>query len=252
MSIDDAKKAGSSTLLRAGFVSAAALAGEHATGSPLGAAAAGTIADTLVAFYQKLASGATDELNAWHAVHGLREDFTKLVSRVEKLESQLAEEGLKPDRFDPLSREQTFSQFAKDVSAARSIVKREALVNAAAGMHDPRIGGEATRAFWYGVLQRLPDLEIFVIQVVAQYEGIAFAGADVISFDDDPQVVDLRGEDFRTILYLVEDMANAQPLATRLLNRDRPGRSLHWKGSNVVSRIELTSGGRILAKLIAD
>src|SRR5688572_14950878 len=107
MTAEDAKQAGAAAL-KGAFVAGAALVGERATGSALAGAAAGTIAETFLAFYESIASGATDALHTWHAVHGIRDDVAKLVTRVEKLETELAAAGLKPDRFDPLSREQTF------------------------------------------------------------------------------------------------------------------------------------------------
>jgi hypothetical protein len=122
-------------------VAAAALTDDNMAG-----VAASTIAFGAVEYFKAKAT-ASDTAIAAAEYAALFEEFRKLDERVSKLEQQ--------DRRDALSRQATYSRFARDVSDAAATEKREALVHATACQFDPSKGPPALRDYW---LRRVRDL----------------------------------------------------------------------------------------------
>jgi hypothetical protein len=258
---DDAEKAAQAAG-RVGVIGLAAYGADAAGFGALGALAAGTLAEGIATFFQLVASGNAEALMEWRA-GSIREDVAKLVARVEKLELELRAEMLPPDRSDPLSREQTVSDFVRDVASAHTQVKREALVNAAANQHDPRIGGQATRAFWYRVLRELPDVEVFIIRLMAKHGHIVLWRGELIAVGEQAgnhrtaTAIDVGGEDTWTLHSTILEMAgSSMPQPRRVIYEEgqaEPNQML-LRGQlvPVAQRYAFTAGGRFLASLIAD
>lgn len=234
---------------RSGAIALAAATGQAIAGN-LGALAAASIGEGVAALFGALAMRNDDAIHAWR-LGALEEEMIKLKARFDKLENELASSGTKPDRTDPISVEQTFSQFAKDVTVARSIVKREALVNAAAGMHDPRVSGAATRAYWYNVLRGLSDLEVCAIKLVSKYAPVASTGTEMISGFKSRTSVDLGGEDLHTMSTVMHALVR-KPTAEKSLEEAWLPEDLKNGPTAQPMFVELSRGGVILAKLIAD
>jgi hypothetical protein len=131
-----------------------------------GAIFAGSVAESALAWFDAVASG-NDEALREARLGSLEAEFRRLSERVARLERETA-----TDRNDPLTREQTFSRFAKDVADAKTPAKREALINAAAHQFDPRMGSAEARSFWYSVVAGLTDLDLLMSRLLAEHEHV--------------------------------------------------------------------------------
>lgn len=166
MTKDDFGNAAAATM-SAGLTALATAAGT-ALGGPAGAIVFGSLAEGAKAWLGAIAAG-NDVALREARIAGLEEQFGALVDRLNRIENELGAEGKEPDRTDPISREQTFSDFARDVVAAHSSEKREALVNAAASLHDPRRGSAASRAHWYDLVRSLPDVVVLLLRTLEKH-----------------------------------------------------------------------------------
>jgi hypothetical protein len=139
----------------------------------------GSLAEGVRAWFGAVVSNNDAALREARIV-GLEDQVAALAQRLARLEAELAAEGKTPDRSDPISREQTFSEFAKDVVAARSVEKREALVNSAAAQHDPRRGSGTVRAYWYVVVRDLPEPLILLLRLLQHHGALLLASSGAV------------------------------------------------------------------------
>ena len=186
----------------------------------------------------------------------LQEDVLRLQARVEKLELELGKQGKRLDELGAVRTVRLGSEVLRDVTAAGSRIKQNALINAAAHQFDPTVGGEATRKFWYDVLREMSDIQIFAFRLVADNEPIAMIGDDMVAFGVGlPRPVDLQNEHQPTLRTTLAILAEAPELAAqRTILFETGAHAIDWRGAAraVSQRIVLSPGGKILAKLIAD
>jgi hypothetical protein len=145
-----------------------------ATRDPMAGMAASAAAMTATDYMKSKLSGENATLVV--AEENVLLDYcAKLDERVRKIEERLVDTGQKPDRQDLLSKEVTFSRFAKGLGEASTVEKREALVHATAYQFDPRKGSPATRDHWLRRVRELPEAELSFVLLLAAHTEVAFS-----------------------------------------------------------------------------
>lgn len=150
-----------------------------ATKDPMAGMAASAAAMTATDYMKSKLSGENADLVV--AEENVLLDYcAKLDERVRKIEERLFDTGQKPDRQDLLSKEVTFSRFAKGLGEAATVEKREALVHATAYQFDPRKGSPATRDYWLRKVRDASDAEISLVNLLVEHKEIAFLNNEAI------------------------------------------------------------------------
>ena len=217
---------------------------------------AGMASESVMAWFNAQARGNDEGLRAAR-IGALEDEVRKLAARLRKLEEQATLE-----HDDALSREQVFSEFARDVAQAQTSAKRDALVNAAANRFNSSVAGQATRKFWYDVLREMSEIQVFTFQLVADNEPITFIGNDLVAFGiANPRAVDMKGEDIETVRATLNELTEAGSDTKTLARRTvistsaQGGRAMieYKSAKHTISQSYVPSpGGRVLAKLIAN
>lgn len=159
-----------------------------ATKDPMAGMAASAAAMTATDYMKSKLSGDSGELATAEATV-LFDYCARLDGRLSVIETHLLESGQKPDRQDLLSKEVTFSRFARGLGEAATVEKREALVHATAYQFDPRKGSPATRDYWLRQVRELPESDLAFINLVATHR-ITFFKDDLVVLPTADEILD--------------------------------------------------------------
>lgn len=234
---DEAIRAG----LQSGATALMTAAGDALAGPGVGILA-GAVSDSVLTWFGAQASANDDALREAR-LGALEDEMYRLAERLRKLEALTV-----LDRADAISREQTFSEFARDVAAAHTPEKREALVIAAANRHNPGLGSAAMREYWYEVVRGLPDVQIALIRLL---EGRFYVA---IALEPEPRVsASMKLGHDETLSIPPADAAALWSAALAAEEAPRGGLVVHQTGPGVPGfQFKLTPHGKIVASFIKD
>lgn len=139
----------------------------------VGGNALGAVAGGAFEFFEHLAQK-NDAAIAAFRLGALEDEVINLRNELRALERRLAAKDQKPDRQDPLSQTTAASEFVRNLSEARTVEKRTALVHATVAQFDPNRGSPALRDYWLRRVRELPDAELSLALVVSKQGQVAF------------------------------------------------------------------------------
>ena len=143
---------------------------EGAAGAALGGTTGGAFE-----FFETLGEH-NDEAIAAFRLNAVEDEVSNLRNELRALVRQLAAEGKQPDRQDPMSQTVAASEFVRNISEARTVEKRTALLHATVAQFDPRKGSPAMRDYWLQQVRNLPEYELSILLLVAERGPLAFVG----------------------------------------------------------------------------
>ena len=182
----------------------------------------------------------------------------RLDARLADLEAKAAADGQKPDRQDLLTKEVTFSRFAKSLGEATTEEKREAIVHATAYQFDPRKGPPAMRDYWLRRVRDLPEHELSLVLLIANRGPIVFYHEEVLALE--PQGnggshvrdLDFPRESRQALLTIAHQMIGSVQ-AGRLIAQSDRSLTIPRDGANQLVRpFALTPDGEILVSFCKD
>lgn len=197
---------------------------EGAAGRELGVASGGAFA-----FFETLAQRNSEAIAAFR-LSALEDEVTNLRNELRALERRLATEGKKPDRQDPMSQTAAASEFIRNISAARTVEKRTALVHATVAQFDPRKGSPTTRDYWLQQIREVREGELALVMLLDS--------VGVITFLDDGRAFD---PDSRELGLPLADRVAFRSMAQRIVSTQDPSQLV-----TTLSQHEIYDGGKRL------